>query len=204
MLKVFLFKTSNDKLDSNYSNIPDEELMQAICKGDEIAFNEIYARYSQRILYFLFKMLGQDEATAQDLLQEIFAMIAEKPEKFSSVKNFKSWIFTVASNRCKNYFRDHKNRFESLPEEDVSTNQLMETPEFELEEQNIKEKLNEALQLIHPTYKEAFILRYFEGLRNDEIAEVLNCPVGTVKSRLHQALKALNKVLKNYYEELKN
>ena len=131
-------------------------------------------------------------------------MIAEKPEKFSSVKNFKSWIFTVASNRCKNYFRDHKNRFESLPEEDVSTNQLMEIPEFELEEQNIKEKLNEVLQLIHPTYKEAFILRYFEGLRNDEIAEVLNCPVGTVKSRLHQALKALNKVLKNYYEELKN
>lgn len=174
--------------------------MNAIQKGDEMAFNEIYIRYSKRILYFLFKMLGQDEATAQDLLQEIFVMIAEKPEKFGG-RNFKAWIFAVASNRCKNYFRDHKNNFTSLTEDEE---QPVDEIAFELNETGIKEKLNEALEQIHPIYKEAFILRYFEGLQNAEIAEVLNCPIGTVKSRLHSALKALNKELKTFYHELKS
>lgn len=174
--------------------------MKAIQKGDEQAFNELYGRYAQRILHFLFKMLGQDEATAQDLLQEIFVMIAEKPEKFKGT-NFKSWIFTVASNRCKNFFRDHKNRYTDLP---VEADPGSEEIEYELDETSIKEKLNEALERIHPTYKEAFILRYFEGLRNNEIAEVLNCPIGTVKSRLHSALKALNKQLKTFYQEIKS
>lgn len=174
--------------------------MKAIQKGEEKAFNEVYARYSQHILHFLFKMLGQDEAMAQDLLQEIFVLIAENPEKFGG-KNFKSWIFTVASNRCKNYFRDHKNKYISLPQDE---HQYSDEIEFELDEPSIKEKLNDALELIHPTYKEAFVLRYFEGLRNAEIAEVLNCPIGTVKSRLHCSLKALNKELKSFYQELKS
>jgi len=174
--------------------------MIAIRKGDEKAFNELYGRYSQRILYFLYKMLKHDEAAAQDILQEIFIMVAETPEKFDTGKNFKTWIFTVASNRCKNFFRDHKNRFTSLPAEE---DQVTDQPTFELDEIAIKEKLNESLERIHPVYKEAFILRYFEGLQNDEIAEVLNCPVGTVKSRLHSALKALNQELKDYYQELK-
>ena len=175
------------------SNISDEDLMNAIQKGDEHAFNELYGRYSQRILYFLFKMLGQDEATAQDLLQEIFVMIAEKPQKFGG-KNFKSWLFTVASNRCKNYFRDHKNRYTSLPEE----NQSIDEVEIELDDTVIKEKLNKALENIHPSYKEAFILRYFEGLYNDEIAQVMDCPIGTVKSRINRArLKILEMLKKN-------
>ena len=175
--------------------------MKAIQKGDENAFNEIYARYAQRILYFLYKMLGQDEAVAQDLSQEIFVMLAEKPEKFDPKKKFKSWIFTVASNRCKNYFRDHKNKFTSLSADDERSTAEVE---FEINEPDIKEKLNEALERIHPTYKEAFVLRYFEGLRNPEIAEVLNCPIGTVKSRLHCALKSMNRELKSFYQELKS
>lgn len=187
-------------MNKNHQHITDEELMISVQKGDQNAFTELYHRYSKRILLFLFKMLSQDEAVAQDILQEIFVMIAEKPEKFGG-KNFKSWIFTVASNRCKNHFRDSKKKLEHFPEEEPIG---VEEEPFKLDETSIKEKLNEALEQIHPTYKEAFILRYFEGLRNEEIAQVLGCPIGTVKSRLHNSLRALRKELKIFYEEYKS
>ena len=74
----------------NYKNHTDEELMSFIQKGKEAAFNELYARYSNRLLHFMYRMLGQDEARAQDFLQDLFLKIVNDPSKFDLQKNFKT------------------------------------------------------------------------------------------------------------------
>ncbi len=179
----------------SYKKQTDEALMRRVCKGDEKAFNEIYARYSQRILLFLYKMLSQDEAKAQDFLQDVFVKIASDPQKFDPSKNFKTWVFTVAANLCKNYFRSNSRKFIELSE-----NQLISQTEYvdAIDRNLFTEQLNEALNELNANYKEVFVLRYFEGLSMAEIAQVANCPVGTVKSRLHSATRNLAQKLTHY------
>ena len=173
-------------------NKSDEELMQHVQEGAEWAFNALYKRYSQRILYFMYKMLRQDEAKAQDLLQDVFLKIVEAPEKFDVQRSFKTWIFTVAANSCKNYFRAQIGGFLDLEQapERITT----ETP-IQLNSVAFQEKLRIALDELSYVYKEAFVLKYKEGLSLQEIALVMDCPLGTVKSRLSSATKLLGKKL---------
>jgi RNA polymerase sigma-70 factor (ECF subfamily) len=173
-------------------NKSDEELMQHVQKGAEWAFNALYERYSQRILYFMYKMLRQDEAKAQDLLQDVFLKIVEAPEKFDVQRSFKTWIFTVAANSCKNYFRAQKGGFLDL--EQVPDTTTTETT-IQLNSVAFQEKLSIALDELSYVYKEAFVLKYKEGLSLQEIALVMDCPLGTVKSRLSSATKLLGKRL---------
>jgi RNA polymerase sigma-70 factor (ECF subfamily) len=179
----------------NYKNNTDEELMSFIQKGKEAAFNELYARYSNRLLYFMYRMLGQDEAKAQDFLQDLFLKIVNDPSKFDTTKNFKTWVFTVAANQCKNAYRAKQKTTVDMDQiGEVSTSDNLDS----IDNAAFKEELKERLDELHPVYKEVFILRYHEGLSLNEIAIVANCPLGTVKSRLHSATKALSKKLIHY------
>lgn len=178
------------------TNISDEELMLNVQKGAEWAFNELYQRYSQRILYFMYKMLKQDEAKAQDLLQDVFLKIVETPQKFDANRNFKTWIFTVAANHCKNYFRKQKSNIVAMESNFVG--EAMNEQQEVINTAAFQEKLNRALNDLPNQYKEAFMLKYKEGLSLQEIALVMDCPLGTVKSRLSSATKLLGKKLAPY------
>ena len=182
---------------NHISQASDEVLMQQVQRGSEVAFNELYRRYSKRILFFMYKMLRQDEAKAQDLLQDVFLKIVEAPEKFDVTKNFKTWIFTVAANLCKNYFRSQKGSFITLEHAPTA---IEEAPIIQLNNPNqaFQKQLQEALNQLPYQYKEAFILKHKEGLSLQEIAEVMACPLGTVKSRLNSATKKLAKLLTSY------
>ncbi len=79
--------------------------MEFIQWGDTAAFDELYQRYSQRLLYYFYRMLGGDEDRAQDFLQDLFLKIIEKPNQFVSKQRFSNWIFTVTHNMCKNEYR---------------------------------------------------------------------------------------------------
>ncbi|BDS12004.1 RNA polymerase sigma factor [Aureispira anguillae] len=183
-----------------YTNISDEELMRHVQKGVEWAFNELYQRYSQRILYFLYKMLKQDEAKAQDLLQDVFLKIVEAPEKFDVNQSFKTWIFTVTANHCKNYFRTQKRSIVELGA--TSSREGIEKKDEGLNTEAFHQKLNEALMDLPYKYREVFILKYKEGLQLKEIALVMECPLGTVKSRLSSATKLLGKRLAQYKKDV--
>jgi len=177
----------------DYKNHTDEMLMRFLREGDESAFNEIYRRYSRRLLHFMFRMLGQDEAKAQDFLQDVFLKLVSHPEKFDLAKNFKTWVFTVAANLCKNHFRaQHKQWVElAAAQEPKSSENTISAFDHQL----FKAELSLALNELIPVYREAFILRYHEGLSLNEIAEVTNSPLGTVKSRLHTATRQLSEKL---------
>lgn len=178
----------------NRTTLSDEQLMQQVQQGAEPAFNELYQRYSQRLLFFLYKMIGE-EAKAQDLLQDVFLKVVEAPQKFDTKKPFKTWIFTVTANVCRNYLRAQKTARlfqEQLPK---PTNIA---PDTSNKAPSLEQQLSLALQQLSPVYKEAFILKYKEGLSLKEIAAVLDCPLGTVKSRLHAATKKLAEILAPY------
>ncbi len=189
--------------ETNIAQIPDDDLMAQVQQGSELAFNELYQRYSQRILFFMYKMLRQDEAKAQDLLQDVFLKIIEAPQKFDVTKSFKTWIFTVAANHCKNYFRSHKGGFLTLEQAPTAIEQAP-TVQLKHPRQGFQQQLQKALDALPYQYKEAFVLKYKEGLSLKEIATVMDCPLGTVKSRLNSATKKLSQSLMAYKTSANN
>lgn len=181
---------------SKYKEKTDEELMRLLVKGDESAFNEIYFRYSKRILLFMYKMLRQDEARAQDFTQDVFLKIVEKAEQFDVSKNFKTWVFTLAANHCKNHFRSGAGDVRS--EVHSGSTFTYNQGEKSLDKQWKKEALLQAILELDSPYRETFVLRYQENLRIKEIAKMQNVPEGTIKSRVHKAVSILSTKMRVY------
>ena len=78
----------------------DEDLMQMLCGGNRMAFEIIYSRYFEKLVYFCKRLLYEDEQLAEDLVQEVFIKIIDKPERFDDGKIFSTWIYTIAKNLC--------------------------------------------------------------------------------------------------------
>ena len=185
---------------SKFKKCGDEELMLHICKGDELAFDEIYFRYGKRLMGYFMRMLNFDKHVAEDALQDLFLKIAEAPEKFDGSRSFKTWIFSVAHNSCKNYYRHQKVVNESADEIKYLQNENNENEFFKtaskIDGTHFRKMLDEVLGELPEEKKEAFILKYQEEKTISEIAFIQDCPEGSVKSRLHYTLKILEEKLK--------
>ncbi|MBK8557141.1 MAG: sigma-70 family RNA polymerase sigma factor [Lewinellaceae bacterium] len=185
--KKVLFRTPN------YSSLSDEDLLRHITRGAEDAFSELYRRYGVRMHRFFCRMRRNETVRADDFTQELFLKIIEKPEAFDPNRRFSSWIYTVAGNMCKNEYR----RQESRP----TTSQLPEMPHHaalpeRLDHLLFSSKLELALEDLNPDQRQCFLLRYQEDCTMREIAEIMDCPEGTVRSRLFYALRQLAEQLK--------
>lgn len=183
-----------------FSLLRDEELMFCLSNGEVLAFDEIYIRYSKRLLGYYIRMLNFDRELAQDALQDLFLKIAEAPEKFDKSRSFKTWIFSVASNSCKNYYRHKKVVLKTNEEIKYATNDVYDSVFFnaanKMDAKIFYEMLEEALNELPIEKKEAFILKYQEEKTIAEIALIQDCPEGSVKSRLHYTVKILEEKLK--------
>ena len=184
---------------STFSIYSDEVLMDFIMKGEVQAFDELYARYSKRLLVYFKRMLSFDKTIAEDALQDLFLKIAEVPERFDKSRSFKTWIFSVASNQCKNYYR-HKKIVSESAEEIKYMNEHLNDEAFikaasKMDAVLFRTMLDEVLNSIAVEKKEAFILKYQEEKTIAEIAWIQDCPEGSVKSRLHYTLKILEEKL---------
>jgi RNA polymerase sigma-70 factor (ECF subfamily) len=178
----------------------DEELMFHIEKGEERAFDELYGRYSKNLMSYLLRMLNRDKALAEDLLQDVFMKIASHPEKFDRQRSFRTWIFCVASNACKNHFRHEKTVRESHSEirsvSGEADEHTLKKIIAGMDARSFRKMLDETLDEMAPEKKEAFILKYQEEKTIAEIAFIQECPEGSVKSRLHYCVKVLEEKLK--------
>lgn len=178
----------------------DEQLIPAILNGCSDAFNELYNRYNKRLLYYFYRMLGNNKDLAQDFLQEVFYKVIDKSHLINTERKFSTWIFSVAHNMCKNEYRSKEVRKIIVSGENPD---------------NFSEKMNEKAnheQLINEVFKElesfdenhktAFLLKYREGFGIDEISEILKLPKGTVKSRLFYTRKKLQKILSEKFADV--
>lgn len=182
-----IFRKKNIKQFSN------EDLMLAICNGNQAAFSELYERFNERLFYFFYRMLGGDRELANDFLQDLFLKIIHKPELFKPEYKFSSWVFSVAHNMCKNEYRKRDVRKiiqnEENPDLLSSDYSMISTTEKE----DLITEVFAQLETLEENQRSVLILKYKENFSLKEIAEILNLPVGTIKSRLHYARTELSK-----------
>ncbi|BDS15122.1 RNA polymerase sigma factor [Aureispira anguillae] len=175
---------------TNYQQLNDEALMQQISKGKSKAFDELYHRYYEKMYYYFFRMLGQDANKSQDFVQDLFVKLIEKPEAFDVNRKFSTWIYTIASNMCKNEYRRQNIHFFTLEDYEQLPSSIPAIP-LQLDQKIFHKHLKDAIEILKPAHKICFILRYQEELSIQQISQIVDCPEGTVKSRLHHALKQL-------------
>ncbi len=183
-----------------YTTMTDESLMISIAKGDKRAFNELYERYSAPLLGYFMRMLWRDREKSEDFLHDLFAKIVRKPELFDPNRKFKTWLYSVANNMCKNEYKKQEVRKNTSSGLDgyVSLSDTTANVEKEVHESHFKEMFELNLNQLDNKHREVFQMRHLQGLSIKEIAEILNISDGTVKSRLFYATKNLAEKLKEY------
>lgn len=178
----------------------DEQLMTSIVAGDAVAFNQLYQRYNQRLLYYFFRMLGNSNEKAQDFLQDIFIKLIDKAASYDPSRKFSTWIFCIAHNMCKNEYRRLEIRKNITIE--ACTELLFENIEpFEsqiIDIDKFTEQLFEELENFDEIHKTAFLMYYREDCSIKDISHILEISEGTVKSRLFYTRKRLAERLVKY------
>ncbi len=183
-----------------YATYKDEQLMIEVVKGDEHAFSQIYDRWSKPILNYFFKMLWQDSEKAQDMMQDLFVKIINKPHQYDPKRSFKTWIYTVAYNMCKNEYRKHETRkvVSNNLDENIGVKDSSYNYENKTDKGFFNQRLKEELELMSDNHRKVFIMRMKHDLSIKEIAEIMKTSEGTVKSRIFYALKKLSENLKEF------
>ncbi len=182
-----------------FDSLSDEDLMVQLSLGEKRAFDEIYLRYSGVLFGYFNKMLWQDKEKAQDMVHDLFAKLIVNPTAFDANRSFKTWLFTIACNMCKNEFKKmevRKNVSNSLDQHYSlkSEDNVLNT----VQDKFFKVAFDESMESLDDKHREVFSLRHLQGLSMKEIADVLVINEGTVKSRLFYATKQLAEKLKDY------
>ncbi|MEO0779083.1 MAG: RNA polymerase sigma factor [Bacteroidota bacterium] len=174
--------------------------MRFLQGGDRAAFGELYQRYAQRMQGYFYRMLGQDAELASDHTQDLFLHILERPHLFDTQRKFSTWLYSIASNRCKNVYRSwsRQKKVLPLPEKEQQPETTDADPVDHLDRRLFETALTVALRDLPDAQRECFVLRYQEELGIREISEIVDCPEGTVKSRLHYALRQLSRHLRPF------
>ena len=184
---------------SEYKNIPDEKLMVLVRKHDNSALGEIYDRYADRLLLLLRRMLGNDNEKARDFLQEIFIRVLRSADRFEQDRNFRTWIYTIAMNLCKNEYRRmnvHRPKNVETPVAELPNRAI--DPDNAVDLTLFNQALEAELNKLPVYLRSTFLLRFQNGLTIREIADIMNCAPGTVKSRLFYLIKNLAAALEPY------
>lgn len=182
---------------AGYANCSDEELMAFISARDDVAFDELYNRYSRRLLYFFLRMNGNNREEANDLLQETFLRVFDKSGQYDASKKLSPWLFTIAGNLFRNLQRQAGRasaHLRTLSEAEKSAPAATE----KIDQRSFRASLDKALANLDETQRMVFVLRFMEELPVAEIAVIMDCPEGTVKSRIHHTLRKLSEELHEF------
>ncbi len=173
------------------TGITDEQLIEKYLKGDEKSLEVLIKRYLKPIHSFTYKNIGNSEM-AQDLTQEVFVKVWKNLKKFNRKKQFKSWVFTIAKNTAIDFLRQKKKDTFSLNEDLLS-----DKSDFikNLEQKDTLSEVHTALQKLSINYRAIILLKNEGELTFNEIAQKLNEPLNTIKSRYRRALIALKQIV---------
>lgn len=193
------------KLFRNYKNLSDEDLMDLVTNKDSKAFSELYDRYSEMIVNYFYRMLWKDREKAEDFMHDIFQKLIEKPEYYDRNKRkFKTWFFSVANNMCKNEYKKQEVRSNTSSglDETYNVSSTEEAVDRMFDNKMFKEKLLQEVNKLDDKHKEVFVMKYIDDLSNQEIADALDINLGTVKSRVFNAIKKISVNLEVYRNDL--
>jgi len=174
----------------------EQELMRQVQHGDEMAFSEIVRRYKDKIVNFLWQ-LTRNYQVAVELSQETFMRVYFKANKYKPVAPLSSWIYTIASNLAKTEMkRSHRVMMVSLDDENYRYFERT-AAKRNPEDSGLNQRIRQALDSLHPRYRIPVILKDLEGFSQEEIAQILKKPLGTIKARISRGRNYLKKEMKN-------
>ncbi|MFQ5639617.1 MAG: RNA polymerase sigma factor [bacterium] len=184
--------------------IDDQEIILRCQRGDKPAFGLLVEKYMQRAYFSALGFVKSHDA-ALDYSQEAFVRAYRAIKRFDPKRNFFTWYYQILRNLCLNALRDRARRARSFSE--VGDLVLQTVPDSnrnayeELEQTELKREVWRALNAIKPHEKEIILLKDFQDLSYKEIAQLLDCPMGTVMSRLYTARKELKSKLQGVFDE---
>jgi len=177
----------------------DEQLLAAYRQGDRAGFGKLVERYQRELYHFLVRFLG-DRAAAEDIFQEAFLQVHQSADQFDLDRRFRPWLFTIAANKARDLMRSQARRPTSPLQASISPGDddsgqfidLMESaanlPGEPLERQELQNMVQKTVMDMPEHLREIILLSYFHQFPYKQISDILNIPLGTVKSRLHSAV----------------
>jgi RNA polymerase sigma-70 factor (ECF subfamily) len=183
----------------------DRELVKRVQKGDRRAFDLLFARYQHKI-HGLVSRFVRDSQDIDDVVQEAFIKAYRALPRFRGDAAFYTWLYRIAINTAKNYLvaRGRRPPASDVEAEDAElmdgADALRETenPENQLSRDELEEAIDDAIRGLPDDLRSAVTLREFDGLTYEQIAEIMDCPVGTVRSRIFRAREAIDERIRPY------
>ncbi len=181
-------------------------VVQRVQAGDVAAFDQLILKYRERVYAMVYNMTSNREDAA-DLTQDAFIKTFQSINRFQGQSSFFTWLYRIAINSALTHLRKNRLRtffsFDKVHEDAAVSaviNQLTDKKDVEREVfvGELQEKLNEAMQKLSIPHRTVVTLFEIDGLSHEEIAEIMNCSVGTVRSRLHYAKQLLQAELQSY------
>lgn len=181
----------------------DQQLVDRVKQGDKRAFDVLVIKYQHRILGLVGGYVS-DFQEVQDVTQEAFIKAYRALAKFRGDSSFYTWLYRIAVNTAKNHLVSKGRR---LPESDIdvhdadfletaTTLRVVDTPERNLYCDEIEQVIHDVIQRLPDELRTAVMLREFDGLSYEEIADVMDCPLGTVRSRIFRAREAIDREIR--------
>lgn len=176
----------------------DIDLVRQALAGSEAAYADLLGRF-QRPVFSLIRRMVADSALAEDLAQEVFLKAFRALASFDQERKFSSWLFKIAHNTAIDQLRRKQLDTVALETSNADEPDLVsfipdrntESPETRAHRKDMADALEQALASLRPAYREVVILRFQEGLAYEEIAEITDLPLGTVKTHLYRARHAM-------------
>ena len=177
----------------------DEQLLSAYRHGDRPSFAELVGRYQRELFHFLVRFLG-DRAAAEDVFQETFLQVHQSANQFDPSRRFRPWLFTIAANKARDLMRSQARRPTNPLQATISPGDeesgefidLMQAaqdlPGEPMEREELQQQVQKTVMGMPEHLREILLLSYFHQFPYKQIGDILDIPLGTVKSRLHAAV----------------
>jgi len=187
----------------NNDTTSDQQLVARVQKGDRRAFDLLVVKYQHRILALVGRFIS-DHAEAQDVTQEAFIKAYRALPSFRGDSQFYTWMYRIAVNTAKNHLIS---RGRKTPTQDIDLDDAaffadeanmkdVDTPDGLLQRDQLRSVVFDAIEALPDELRRAVTLRELEGLSYEEIAEAMDCPIGTVRSRIFRAREAIDKKMR--------
>jgi len=192
----------------DYGTLTDQQVIERALDGRESAFRELIGRYERPVFSLIYRLV-RDRERSEDLAQETFIKVLNALDRYDPTYKFSSWIFKIAHNTALDHLRrrepntlsihgsPHARTTEEAEATSLTPVSTDETPDEFTASREIGQEIERAIGTLRPEYRTAIVLCHIEGRAYEEIAQIMDVPLGTVKTYIHRARNELRKHLEH-------